>query len=236
MTMDSAMNERTQVRDAGDFETWLQRLIHSFTSGYGTNVPCGDCRACCSSGYFIPVSADETRTIAAIPPDALFHSPRHPTGDVLLVGLTKSGQCSLLKSKHCSIYGLRPQACRDYDCRLFAAAGIDSGIAAIDRTVKRWVFSYRSPQAWAAHSAIKAAASFLHTHRKEFPLGRCPARPDEVAISAIKAHRVFMGAGHADKSVGALVAEYITACRHFDTSGQIWGPPEMCFDQATATH
>lgn len=220
--MDSETLDPNHIRDAGDFEDWLHDLLHSFTSGHGTNVPCGDCRACCSSGYFIPVSPDETKTISAISADALFHSPRHPTGDVLLIGLTKSGRCSLLKNKQCSIYRARPQACRDYDCRLFAAAGIDPEIPEIDKTIRKWRFSYRSDAAVETHAAIRTAAKFLRTHSADFPSGKAPQKPDEVAITAIKAHGVFKNSRHTNKSKRSLISEYIEACKYYEENGRIW--------------
>jgi len=171
--MDSKTHEASQFRDAGDFETWLQSLLYSFTSGHGTCVPCCDCRACCSSGYFIPVHAEETRTISVIPEAALFNAPSHPDGDILLIGLTKSWKCSMLKSKQCSIYKLRPQACRDYDCRLFAAAEIGSGIRDIDQTVKKWRFHYKNSDALTTHLAIKTAASFAIKNSNYFPEPLC---------------------------------------------------------------
>uniref|UniRef100_UPI0035B29823 YkgJ family cysteine cluster protein n=1 Tax=Hylemonella sp. TaxID=2066020 RepID=UPI0035B29823 len=185
-------------------------------------MPCGDCRACCSSGYFIPVRNDETRTIEAIPPNALFHAPSHPTGELLLIGLTKSGRCSMLKNKQCLVYGLRPQACRDYDCRLFAAAGINSGIPAIDRTVKKWKFSYRGSAALDKHLSIQAAASFVQTHSSKFPSGKYPTRPDEIAITAVKAHGIFSGAAHTRRSVETVASAYVRACKYFDRYGQIY--------------
>lgn len=220
--MNSKAPEDAQFRDAGDFETWLQNLVQSFTSGHGTHVPCGECRACCSSGYFIPIHAEETRTIAAIPDTALFHKPGLPDGDVLLIGLTKTGKCSMLKNKQCSIYTLRPQACRDYDCRLFAAANLNSGITEIDRAVKRWRFHYRNSSAKATHLAIKTAASFVITHSNDFPEGKFPTRPDEIAIISIKAHNIFKNPTHSEKPREELISEYIYACRYFDEYGRIY--------------
>jgi Fe-S-cluster containining protein len=72
---------------------------------------------------FIHISPEETRTIQRIPRELLFPAPGKPKGHVLM-GYTDQGYCPMLVAGECSIYEDRPQTCRDYDCRVFAATGI----------------------------------------------------------------------------------------------------------------
>ena len=51
----------------------------------------------------------------------------------------------MLSCGNCTIYAQRPQTCLDYDCRVFAAAGIDAGgadKAVINRRVHEWRFRF----------------------------------------------------------------------------------------------
>ena len=74
----NAENTTTDLaRCAGDFQSWLQDTVNAFSSGQGTCVPCGDCKACCRAGYFIPVHRQEWSTRAAIPARLLVTPPAH---------------------------------------------------------------------------------------------------------------------------------------------------------------
>src|SRR4051794_21565524 len=41
--------------DAGDYAAWRARLLAGLDAGTGSEVPCGTCTACCTSGYFVHV-------------------------------------------------------------------------------------------------------------------------------------------------------------------------------------
>lgn len=158
------------------------------------DVPCGSCRACCRASYFIHIRTDETRTLAAVPPAWLVSAPGTRSGDKV-IGVTPDGSCPLLSRNNCSIYDDRPQTCRDYDCRIFAAAGLPAGgseKAAINQRAAAWRFRYASDNSRRAHDAIRAAALFLQTRRASFPGGRGPVAAPDIAVLAIKVHRVFM--------------------------------------------
>ena len=72
---------------------------------------------------FIHIQPEETQTLQRIPRALLFPAPGLPKGHVLM-GYCDKGQCPMLVDNQCSIYEHRPQTCRDYDCRVFAATGI----------------------------------------------------------------------------------------------------------------
>src|SRR6202042_743356 len=109
-------------------------------------VPCDGCTACCTSSQFVAIGPDETDTLAHIPAELLFPAPRQPAGHVLL-GYDERGHCPMLIENRCSIYEHRPRTCRSYDCRIFAAAGLeldDAEKVAIADRVRQWRFSFPS--------------------------------------------------------------------------------------------
>jgi uncharacterized protein len=209
-------NDSTKVQ-AGDFGAWLEQALASFQGEAGTDVPCGTCRGCCTSSYFIHVRPGDWKTIGVVPRKLLSPAPGSPPGHKI-VGFSANGSCALLVDGDCSIYGNRPQTCRDYDCRVFAAAGIDAGgpdKAAINRRIRQWRFSYASDRDLEIHQAIKAAASFIQHHKASFPGGRVPVAPSDIAVLAIKVHGVFLPAGTA-RPPTEMAQAVIAASREFE--------------------
>ena len=156
------------------------------------DVPCGSCNACCRSAQFIRIGPEETATLRRIPAALLVPAPGLP-GNVVM-GYDKRGHCPMLIDDRCSIYADRPQTCRSYDCRIFAAAGIDAGGVAkapITERARRWQFSYGGASARAEHQAVRAAAAFLKEHRAAFPNG-APSDPAQIAMVAVKVYEVFV--------------------------------------------
>src|SRR6187549_2212977 len=99
---------------AGPFGAWLTAARASLRGeGRGLDVPCGDCRGCCTSSLFVHVAPDETSTLAVIPKRLLVRAPGRPRGHRLL-GFADDGACPMLKARACSIYERRPRTCRDY--------------------------------------------------------------------------------------------------------------------------
>src|SRR5207253_1500026 len=109
---------------AGDFVSWVTGMQGAIAGDHDSDVPCDGCTACCTSSQFVHIEPDETETIARIPPELLFPAPRAPRGHVLL-GYDERGHCPMLIDGGCSIYEHRPRTCRTYDCRVFAATGVD---------------------------------------------------------------------------------------------------------------
>jgi hypothetical protein len=119
----------------------------------------------------------------------------------------------MYQGEACSIYEHRPLTCRVYDCRVFAAAGIDADRLRISRQARRWVFSYAAEDDRERHAAVRAAARFLQAHPECFPEGATPEIPAHVAILAVEVWDVFLGRnGEAGASVRAMSeAELIPA-------------------------
>jgi Putative zinc- or iron-chelating domain len=130
--------------DAGRFSVWLDTILQVLREGQGSDVPCGSCTACCTSSQFIHISPDEVDALAVIPANLLFPAPRLPAGHVLM-GYDERGHCPMLIDGACSIYEDRPRTCRTYDCRVFAASGLnleDPAKSAINDRVGRWQFQF----------------------------------------------------------------------------------------------
>ena len=219
----NAENTTTDLaRCAGDFQSWLQDTVNAFSSGQGACVPCGDCKACCRAGYFIPVHRQECSTRAVIPARLLVTPPAHcDDGNYQLISTTRRGHCALLKEGACSIYRERPQTCRDYDYRLFAASGLLSGHGEIDQQIARWRFHYGNEESRRAHAAIRATARFVIDHARAFPGGRVPQRPADIAVVAIKSHRVFLDATVQSGAPEAIARAIVQACRTFDATARL---------------
>src|SRR5262249_465616 len=110
-----------QELPAGEFSSWLRLTRRALQlKNIGADVPCGECNACCGSSYFIHIKPEETQTLNRIPKALLFPAPGLPKGNVLM-GYNEKGECPMLIDNKCSIYEHRPQTCRDFDCRIFAA-------------------------------------------------------------------------------------------------------------------
>jgi Fe-S-cluster containining protein len=211
---------RLAMVEAGDFSVWLAQVLASFRGSEGTDVPCGSCRGCCTSSYFIHVRPNDRKTIGAVPKNLLTAAPGLPQG-YKLIGFTSNGSCALLKNGDCSIYRSRPQTCRDYDCRVFTAAGILAGgadKATINQRVQEWQFSYASGQDQQIHNAIKKAATFIVKNRAAFPGGRAPVAPSDIAVLAIKVHGVFLRPEIKSQTPSEIAEAIIRASREFEAS------------------
>lgn len=175
------------------FSSWLRRTRQAERTVEGASVPCGDCKACCTSSYFIHIRPDETETLAKIPQDLLFAAPGLPKGHVVL-GYDKNGHCPMFIDNQCSIYKDRPQTCRNYDCRIFPATGLPAGSEKplIAQQAGRWKFAFPKTQDHRHFAALQAAAKFLREHAESFPIGFVPNNPTQQAVVALKVYEVFL--------------------------------------------
>ncbi len=199
---------------AGVFGAWLEQMRASLRGECGTDVPCGDCVGCCVSGYPVVLRAEDEGAIAVIPLEHIAHAV---DGRTLMLALP-DGTCPMLKDRKCSIYATRPQTCRDYDCRVFAAAGIDAGgdeRAVINQRVRAWRFGYASDEDIRAHDAVRAAATFIKEKGSCFP-GRPPTSPTGIAVLAIKSYQVFLNEEARMASDEEIAKAIIEASRAFD--------------------
>jgi Fe-S-cluster containining protein len=179
---------------AGGFSAWLRDMQGALRGERGSDVPCGGCTACCTSSQFVHIGPDETETLSHIPSELLFPAPRMATGHVLL-GYDQHGRCPMLSSDGCSIYEHRPRTCRTYDCRVFAAAGVeidDDDKASIAQRARRWQFDFPTEIDRNEHEAVRAAARFLQDHEDLLPEGSAPTNPTQRALLALEVHDAFL--------------------------------------------
>ncbi len=214
----SATSATARFVDAGAFGAWLARARDALRGQGGSDVPCGDCNGCCTSGYAIQVRPDDTRTLASVPARVLMPAPRLPPGNAMMIP-HRNGHCPMYVGGQCSIYRNRPQTCLDYDCRIFSAAGIAAGgpdKVVINRRVDEWRFDYPTEADRCAHRAVQAAAAFIRDHGASFPGKRVPTAPTGIAVLAVKAYTVFLDVDVATRSAEELAAAIVRASRDFD--------------------
>ena len=193
------MTQPTEPLPAGEFSRWLHDMRRALAGDGGMDVACGECRGCCVSSYHVKVRAHETAAMARIGDAHLEPDPAHPGSRLL--GYRENGHCRMLVDGNCSIYEERPETCRSYDCRVYAAAGMDAGYnkPVINARVARWVFDYPGERDLHEQRAVRAAASFLRQHPVRFPGGHVPSRPSEIAVLAVKVYEVFLDPPTEDK-------------------------------------
>jgi Fe-S-cluster containining protein len=213
---------------AGEFGAWLAGARASLKGEAGTAVPCGDCVGCCVSSYHIALRTGDRVALQRVPAQFLRNARREDPGAgdaVAWMGFRADGHCPMLSSEGCGIYADRPQTCRDYDCRVFAAAGTLAGDArpVINARVQAWVFSYADESARAAHRAVTAAARFIRSHAALWSSGWAPTGPTGIAVLAVKTYPAFLGQtgdkGGADEAgQTALARAVFELARAFDAA------------------
>ena len=168
---------------AGDFASWLGAMQAALRGEADADVPCGGCIACCTSSQFVPIGPDETDTLARIPAGLLFPAPRLPKGHLVL-GYDERGHCPMLVDGACSIYEHRPRTCRTYDCRVFAATGVEideESKAAIAERVRRWRFDFPTAEDRTRHEKLRAVATRVRERD-----GAAPANATRRAVLAVE--------------------------------------------------
>jgi hypothetical protein len=185
--------------DAGELRSWVAEIRSAIRGDVDADVPCGTCTACCTASQFVHVGPDEAEALAHIPRELLFPAPGLPRGHVLM-GYDEHGRCPMLGDAGCSIYEHRPRTCRTYDCRVFAATGVD--VAAGDPTKRgiatraaRWRFDVGDDRAEALDRALRAAASFIETHPEALP---GPADATRRAVLAVQIADLFLAGDDPD--------------------------------------
>ncbi len=173
--------------EAGAFSAWLDEMAGALDGTNDADVACDTCIACCASSQFVHIGPDETDAIAHIPAELLFPAPRLPKGNLLL-GYDEQGRCPMLTDAGCSIYEHRPRTCRTYDCRVFAAAGVEpeGDQPLIAERARRWRFEHPSELDRAEHDAVRAAAASAQEHWDELPPRERPVNRTQVAVAAVR--------------------------------------------------
>lgn len=192
---------------AGVFSSWLSQIQDAIRGQRASEVPCGDCTACCTASQFIHIGPGEVGTLSRIPAELLFPAPRLPRGHVLL-GYDEQGHCPMLVESRCTIYEDRPRTCRTYDCRVFAAAGLEVEEAEkslIAERVRCWRFSFPSPADRDRRDAVRAAAAFLAGHAGLLPEGAQPTSVTQLAVLAVEIHDLFL---RRDEDSGRIAAAH----------------------------
>ena len=156
------------------------------------DVPCGDCTACCTSSQFVHIGPDEFDALAVIPTDLLFPEPGLPPGH-LLMGYDRRGHCPMLVDGQCSVYENRPRTCRTYDCRIFAATGIEidePGKARIAERVRCWRFDVSDESDGLLSAALARGGGVRAETRTDAP-GRAVTATGR-AVLAVEIHDLFL--------------------------------------------
>ena len=207
-----------RAMSAGPFSEWLHATHRARKLGtLGANVPCGNCNACCRGSQFVHIQPKETSTIERIPRGLLLPAYGLPKGHVLL-GYDEKGRCPMLRDDACSIYDNRPQTCRDFDCRVFAAAGIapdeQGPQAAIAERVRAWQFEYPTEVDSREHEAVRAAGRFLKEHSDSLREIDIQDSPLQLALLAVRFFKFFLNgatpAANADSAPGEIVKRLVT--------------------------
>lgn len=212
--------------DAGLFGNWLQQTAEVLRGEAEVPVPCGTCVGCCVSSYFIPLRPEDEAARARVPEQLLVHAPGQAS-DHHMMGYGPDGCCPMFNAGRCIIYVDRPQTCRDYDCRIFAAAGIEAGgpeKRIINQRIRAWRFRYGHETERRQHAAIRTAAAFIRDRRDCFPGGRAPVAPTGIAVLALKAHGVFLDPVSASRPDAQIALAIIQASREFDAGPRIAQP------------
>jgi hypothetical protein len=114
----------------------------------------------------------------------------------------------MLLGTTCSIYANRPQACRVYDCRVFAACGEETdalGKDPIATQVRRWEFQFNSCEDTAAYRAVEAAARYLACEQYELADEFGEIGPARRSVLAIELHRLFWDQASGDSQPAVTV-------------------------------
>jgi len=207
--------EGSQHIDAGHFGQWLAAMRQVLRGERDADVPCGDCIGCCISSYPIPLRPGDARARAEVPEQYLLGQSAQ--GERWLMGFREDGSCPFMNGGRCGIYTDRPQTCRDYDCRIYAAAGLvpDGTRQVIERRVRQWRFVFTADAERADAAAVKRAADFIRAHAALFPPTMRAGSATAAAVLAIKSYQAFL----VDRAAGpeSLVQQVITLAHEFDS-------------------
>jgi Fe-S-cluster containining protein len=173
------------------FGAWLRATMATLFDDVPADVPCGSCNACCRTFHQIHLRPGESRARKRLPAEYLSPARGLPPG-YLLLGYTEDGACPVLVGGRCTIYEDRPLVCRTYDCRLYAATGVEPDRPEIALQVRRWRFSYGEPRDRELQEAVLAAARFIREVPACLPGEAARRQPIRVATLAVAVHGRFL--------------------------------------------
>lgn len=184
------------------------------------DVPCDGCVGCCVSSYPIPLRPDD-RAALALAPDRHLQLPV-VTGQLARMTPRADGRCPMLEADRCTIYADRPRTCRDYDCRIYAAAGLepDGQRPVIRQRVHEWRFDYAGAGERAQAEAVRRAGQFIRGHAALFPVAARAHSATAAAVLAVQVWELFAEGGPAGRGMPPeeLAARVMQAARAFDES------------------
>lgn len=210
VVMSTAMTGRY---GAGAFGDWLREMRAVLRGERDADVPCGPCVGCCVSSYPIPLRPGDELARREVPEQWLIGAT--PAGGNWLMGFREDGSCPFLRDRCCSIYSGRPQTCRDYDCRIYAAAGLmpDGERPVIADRVRAWEFSFSTGDEHLEADAVRRAAHFIRAHQEHFPAAMRAGSATAAAVLAVKSYEIFLAPV---TTVEDTVHRVIEAVRAFD--------------------
>lgn len=181
-------------------------------------VPCGDCTGCCISSYPIPLRPSDRVALERVP-DRYLQLPAAGSAGLARMGYGDDGCCPMLQAGQCTIYADRPRTCRDYDCRIYAAAGLqpDGDRPVIQQRVREWRFDMESDFDRDAAAAVRRAAQFILDHHALFPVAVRATSATAVAVLAVKVYPLFAREEQIRRaSPDRLVQELLALAAGFD--------------------
>lgn len=207
-----------QIRPAGTFGEWIAGMGEVLKGRRTADVPCDGCVGCCVSFYSIALRPDDRAALQAVPARHL----RLPVdGGLAQMGYREDGTCPMLQAGSCTIYADRPQTCRDYDCRIYAATGLtpDGRRPVIEERVREWRFQIASPAEAMQYEALRRAAAFIITHAALFPAASKAHSSAAAAVLAVKTWPLFRneaGGDSMEPPPEVQVRRVLEAARAFD--------------------
>jgi len=173
------------------FAAWLVGTVATLRDDEPADVPCGSCNACCRTFHQIHLRPGEKRARRRLPREYLSVAPGLPPG-YLLLGYTEEGACPVLVGGRCTVYEDRPLVCRTYDCRLYAATGVQPDRAEIAGQVRRWRFEYPHAEDRERQEAVLAAVHFIRETSACLPSEAARRQPIRLATLAVVTHGMFL--------------------------------------------
>ena len=196
------------VKHAGEFSDWINSFLGTMKGESSGDVPCGDCIGCCTSSKFVLVRPTDFEAISIIPEELLFPAPGLPKG-YQLMGYDEQGHCPMFKSGKCSIYELRPETCKQYDCRVLAATGanIEGESKEIVETITSWQFEFSDNESRNKEKALKRAMLFLKENSEFFPRGYFPNTDSQISALAVRIYKEFINIKANSVAIDELVTK-----------------------------
>lgn len=177
-------------------------------------VPCDGCVGCCVSAYPVPLRPTDREALERVPARYL---TLQADGGMARMNPREDGSCPMLEAGKCRIYPQRPHTCRDYDCRIYTAAGLvpDGGRPVIRERVLEWRFGYADERARQAAGAVRRAAAFIAGNAAQFPPAVRAHSATAAAVLAIKTYASFIDAA-GEASPRQRAREVLRAAAEFE--------------------